>query len=213
MPATRARRLAAIPAAPAVRTLAVAALAVALLAAAGAAACASSPATRGAIDDGTTGLPVTTRIDGGAAGAAELRTFSTGPSTAEVGVAAAPEKVFTVLPGVYEALGVPINTLRTDGNTIGARDTRMPRRLGKVALSQYVDCGQNVTGTPNADAYAVTMSVLTRVAPADSGRSTVVTQVAATARPITVSGNTIQCSSTGRLENALNSAVAAQVAR
>jgi hypothetical protein len=187
-------------------------LAVAASAVAAFAACASSPTPQGAMNDGTTGLPMTTRIEGGAAGAAELRTFSSGPSTAELGVAAAPEKVFTVLPGVYEALGVPINTVRSDGNTIGAREVRMPRRLGKVALSQYVDCGTNATGSPNADTYAVTMSVLTRVAPAASG-STVVTQIAATARPITVSGNTIQCSSTGRLEQAINSGVAEQAAR
>jgi hypothetical protein len=90
----------------------------------------------------------------------------------------------------------------------------MPRRLGKASLSQFVDCGGNAGGAANADSYAVTMTVLSRVTPASGGTGSVVTtQLLASARPVTVAGNTVQCASTGRLEQAINQRLAVEAAR
>jgi hypothetical protein len=156
---------------------------------------------------------VTTRVEG-ARGTSEVRAVVDAVATAEAPVAAAPDKVFATLASVYDAFGVPVNTVLSDTRTVGARDARMPRRLGKVPLSQYLDCGTSAAGgAPLADSYAVIMTVLTRVAPTPDGTSNVVTQVAAQARPITVAGNAVQCSSTGRLEGAINKRLAAEAAK
>lgn len=177
------------------------------------AACASGSANRAPATDPAANIPTTTRIET-MGGTAELRSFTSATATSDLAIAAAPAKAFAALPTVYEALGVPVNTVLSDASTFGAREMRMPRRLGKTALSQYIDCGVGPTGSPNADVYAVTMTVLSRVAPAgDAAKSTVTTQLSATARPITVAGNTIQCSSTGRLESAINGQLAVEAVR
>ena len=177
------------------------------------AACASSPSARTSVLDQPGAVPVTTRVEGAGA-TAEVRTFRDPTVAAEAALPATPDKAFAVLPTVYEALGVPVNVVQSDARTFGALNARMPRRLGKAAMSQYVDCGINATGSPNADVYAVTATVLSRVAPAEGGRgSTVSTQVSATARPLTVSGGIVQCASTGRLEAAINTRLADEAAR
>lgn len=187
--------------------------AAALLLAAPPAACVSGGASRTPVDDPRAGIPTTTRVEG-AGGTAELRTYGSAVATTEAAVPAPSAKAFSSLPVVYEALGLPVNTVQSDAGTFGAREMRMPRRLGKASLSQYVDCGTNPTGSPNADVYMVTMTVISRVTPAAGGStSTVVTQLTATARPVAVSGNTVQCSSTGRLEQAINTRLAAEAAR
>ncbi len=184
----------------------------ALLLVAPLAACASGSVNPGAVSDPTANVPMTTRIEG-PGGTAEVRTVSNTIPTTEIGLLATPAKAFAALPAVFESLGIPFNTVLTDAGTFGARDMRMPRRLGKVAMSRYVDCGTNATGSGNADVYAVTMTVLARVTPASGGGSTVATQLVATARPITVSGSPLRCSSTGRLEQAINKRLALETAR
>ena len=159
-------------------------------------------------------MAITENAFAGGAGTAEVRTFTSAAATTETPVPVPPAKAFSVMPTVYEALGVPVNTVVRDAGTFGARDARMPRRLGKAALSQYIDCGSNVTGAPNADTYAVTMTVLSRITPAEDGKSShLSTQLLASARPVTVSGNVVQCSSTGRLEEAINRRVVVEAAR
>jgi hypothetical protein len=179
----------------------------AFLLAAPLAACASggASANRAPVADPMAVTPTTTRIES-MTGAAEVRSFTNPVATNETAVAAPVAKAFEALPVAYEMLGVPVNVAVTDAGTFGAREMRMPRRLGKSPLSQYVSCGYNATGTPNADVYAVTMTVLSRVTPAGGGAdgSTLVTQITASARPITTSGAPVQCSSTGRLEGAIN---------
>jgi hypothetical protein len=182
-----------------------------LLLAAPLAACASAP-SRAPLDDPMANLPSTTRIEG-TAGTAEVRTLASAAATTETAIPAAHAKVFAALPTVYDALGIPVNTVVSDAGTFGARDARMPRQLGKASLSRYVDCGSNGTGGQNADSYAVTMTVLSRVVATPGGSSTVTTQLQASARPITVSGNTLQCSSTGRLEEAIHQRLLAEAAR
>jgi guanyl-specific ribonuclease Sa len=184
----------------------------ALLLALPAAACASGAAGREPLADPTANIPTTTRIET-MTGTSEVRTVSNSVAATEAELTATPAKAFAVLPTVFEALGLPFNTAISDAGTFGAREMRMPRRLGKTPLSYYVDCGTSATGTPNADQYAVSMTVLSRVVAAPAGGSTVSTQLVATARPITVSGNPVRCSSNGRLEQAINRRLILEAAR
>ena len=185
---------------------------IACLVAAPLAACASGGTSRAPIDEPMANQPATTRIEG-MAGTAEVRTFTSAASTAESAIGAPPTKVFVAFPPVYDALGVPVNTVLSDAGTFGVRDMRMPRRLGKAPLSQYVDCGAGPSGLANADQYAVTMTVLSRVTPGAGAGSVVTTQLTATARPITVAGNAVQCASTGRLEAEINRRLAEEALR
>jgi hypothetical protein len=122
-------------------------------------------------------------------------------------------KAFASLPTVYDALGVPVNTVQTDAGIFGAREARMPRRLGKTSLSQYIDCGIHASGAPNADTYSVTMTVLSRVTAAASGGSTVATQVMASGAPDHRRRQRRPVLEQRRLENAINKRLAEEAAR
>lgn len=177
------------------------------------AACASAPATgRDAIRDPAAGSQVTTRIDGGGTvGSTEIRAVSNPVEGVESYVPAGPDQAFAVLPAAYEALGLPINTVLRDARTLGVRDGRAPRHLARQPLSRYLDCGAEAAGARHADAWDVTITALSRITASGDASSTVVTQVAASARPVSTSGASVSCTSTGRLEQTINAVVVARL--
>ena len=111
-------------------------------------------------------------------------------------------RAWLLLPGAYEAVGLPIGQLETERRRLGSGTLRLQGRLGRTRLSDYVDCGTITGGMRAADTHAVTLQAVTVVAPAeDTTRSTVLTTVVATGRPTSVSsGGSINCPTTGRLE-------------
>lgn len=115
-------------------------------------------------------------------------------------VAAAPDRVWQVLPAVYQGLGIPVGTSVPDTRTIGNIRLDLSRTLGGRPLSTFLTCGEGVTGAPLADSYRVTMSVLTILAPAENGGTRVETRVAASAVNRAVSSASVNCGTTGRLE-------------
>lgn len=180
------------------------------LAAGALAGCASGGATpppQAPITDASAGAMSTTRVSAGStAGAIEFRTTSDAVAGSKVEVPASAEKVWNALPEVYAGLGISLNTVLSDSKTLGLQSGRLSRRLGKMPLSRYIDCGIDATSLPNADSYAVTLTALSRVNAATPTSSTVVTQVMASARPASTSGSTLACATTGRLEEAINRA-------
>jgi hypothetical protein len=172
------------------------------------AACASRPtAGTEAIRDPAAGSVAVTRVEG-TAGTLELRSVNSTAAGVETPVRADADQAFAVLQGVYDAIGLKINTLVTDSRTAGVRNGRAPRRLGGLALSRLLECGTDITGIANADSYSVTLTTLSRVTSAGPASSLVVTQVVASAKPKSTSGNEVRCSSNGRLAQAINDAVA-----
>lgn len=109
------------------------------------------------------------------------------------------DSVWPVLPRVYEILGIADAGADPARNVFGALEFR-PRRIEGKRLSTYIDCGMGVTAVPKADDYAVTMSVLTDLTPADGNETVVTTRTQATAKPRGVSGDPVQCQSKGVLE-------------
>jgi hypothetical protein len=109
------------------------------------------------------------------------------------------ENVWRVLPSVYERLDVPLSVLDTVAKQVGNRSFR-PRRIGGSRLSKYIDCGRGITATQNADAYQVTMSLLTKVKQADGGGTLLSIEISGNAKPRAVSGNPVRCVSKGTLE-------------
>lgn len=73
-------------------------------------------------------------------------------------------RVWDVLPAVLTDLGLEINFREPATKRIGACYQKVRARLGKTALSTFVDCGDN-RGLPNADRYEVGLTVLVTVMP------------------------------------------------
>ncbi len=121
----------------------------------------------------------------------------------------APERVWKVLPAVFDSIGVPISRLEVGTKTIGNDGFKIRQRLGKVALSRYFDCGATQIGA-NADSYDMFVTVVAQVQPSGTG-SRLVTNVEASARPITFSQAYSRCTSRGALETRILDAIAAQL--
>jgi hypothetical protein len=112
------------------------------------------------------------------------------------------DRVWQALPAVYDSLGIPIAELDARQHIIGNHGFSVRRRLGKTALSRYIDCGSSQIG-PNADDYQITMSVLT--AARGQGDTTVVTtNVDATGTGLQFSGQSVRCTSRGELEQRIH---------
>ncbi|MET0396994.1 MAG: hypothetical protein ABW277_09250 [Longimicrobiaceae bacterium] len=122
---------------------------------------------------------------------------SSAPRYEARGVAVPLARARAALPAVYEALG-----LRGGGpteNGYSAPRVQATRALAGVRLSRYLDCGSTVS-TANADQYAVTLQVATRLAETTPAATLAETRVLATAKPIGTAGETVACTSTGALE-------------
>lgn len=175
------------------------------------AACASTPApSPEAIHDPAAGTPGLIRIEG-TTGTTEIRTVNDPAAGTATPIRADADKAFGALRGVYDGLGLAVNTLLSDTRTLGVRNARAPRRVGGQPLSRLIECGSDATGMANADAYAVTLTAVSRVTVVGPASSLVVTQVLASAKPMSTSGNEVRCSSSGRLEQTINDAVAERV--
>jgi hypothetical protein len=111
------------------------------------------------------------------------------------------DRVWKVLPSVYATLEIPIERYDSEANEIGNSALKLYRRLGKIPLTRYIDCGTTQIG-PNADSYEVTLTVLTKLQKpkSDTSTTTVATTVEAMARPIQFRGDFVRCSSKGALE-------------
>lgn len=113
-------------------------------------------------------------------------------------VGAIVEEVWNLVPEAYVQVGVPIDGVNPEARLLGNNGFRAQGNFGDVRLSDLVNCGRTMTGDI-AEEYDLRFEVMTQVHDAD-GRSVVTSVVAATARPRGVSGNTVRCSSTGKLE-------------
>lgn len=178
---------------------------------AGLAACAPARAPRDRIlRDPMDGVPVPVRVDG-PDGNLDLRVTRNADEVTELQVRAGADRIYAVLPEVYASLGLAANTVAGDTRTVGVVNGRAPRQVARQPLSRYLNCGSTMTG-PVADAYVVTLTAVSRVRASGDSASVVGTQIAASAVPGQTSGTRVTCASTGRLEQAINKAVALRVA-
>ena len=115
------------------------------------------------------------------------------------------------MPAAFDSLKIPITSVDPAAHTIGNGEMQLRRRLGAVPLREYLNCGytQNV---PNTETYDVHISVMSQLTPA-GGATAVTTTVQGYARPVSTSGESVRCSSTGGLEIRLGALVAAAVGK
>lgn len=142
--------------------------------------------------------PQTVRVSGSGGGALAVTTVSD-VNAHSLAVPAPVQRVWQALPAVYDSLGIPKTTIDASSRTVGTTGSRVRRQLAGVPLSRYLDCG-NAQGSPSAETYEINLSVLTSVAPADSGASTVTTAIDAVGRPVAFPGEYTRCASKGVLE-------------
>jgi hypothetical protein len=166
------------------------------------AACASSSAAPAA--SSTTA----TIRGGGAIGGSLTMAQTNAPNVSSVSFPM--DQVWKVLPAAFDSLAVPLGIIDPVKHIIGNEGFKIRQRLGKVALSRYVECGTTQIG-PNADSYEVFMTVLTQLVPGPSGTTSVATTFEALARPITFAQDYSRCTSKGLLETRLMDAVKAQL--
>lgn len=148
------------------------------------------------MERGTQGVTRVTNIGPDAAG---VDVYTSEGTVAIQPIDAPAERVWAVLPSVYVVLGVPLSLADSTSMRIGNTGFK-PHRLAGSRLSKYLNCGRGITATPNADAYEVTMSLVTRVTPVGE-TSHIQVEVAGNAKPRSVSGTAVRCMSKGTLES------------
>lgn len=122
---------------------------------------------------------------------------STSPSVKMVPASA--KRIWSVLPAVYDSLGIPVTDRDAAVHTIGNSSFKVRRKLGDVPLSRYLDCG-STQGAPSADSYEILLSVNTRVISGTPESTTISTTVDAMGRPVFLSAEYVHCGSKGGLE-------------
>jgi hypothetical protein len=138
-------------------------------------------------------------------GSAEVRMMATRPHTHSSVVLVPVEQAWSALPGVYQGLGLPGSGIVDEAQRrFGAGPATLSRRLNDERLSRFLDCGYTVS-IPNADAYAVTLTMVTQLNAEGPSATRVQTVLEATARPRDTAGNQVTCTSNGHLERLISS--------
>lgn len=120
---------------------------------------------------------------------------------------ALPAAVWAQLPAVYAELGIPLSVLVQKDMLLGNQGFNIRKAIGGVAMRNYLQCG-DASGTPNADIYQISMNIATQVQRQPDSTSRVATVLDATASPMSVGTETVQCATTGQLEERINEMLA-----
>ena len=168
------------------------------LAAAAVVACSSNPAPATSVTEAPSTAGQTVRVSSAGIGSTSARIVpSGGPNVLRVDAAA--DRIWKLLPAIYDSLAIPLTVHDVRTRTIGNEGMVIRRRLGKVALSKYLECGRSQMDQ-NADTYEVTLSVVTRLQAIDSVQTKVTTLVEASAKGLQFAGQQAACTTTGTLE-------------
>ncbi len=172
---------------------------------------ASAGCSSGRPNAGETATAIQTTRVSGSGGTTTLTTVA----ETRRGVALLPapvDLVWTALRTSYDSLGIPVTRVDKAGWVIANEGLRLRRRLGKVALTRYLDCGSAQAG-PNAETYEVHLAVVTHLRPESTDATVATTALEASARPVLFAGDFVACASTGELERSLESMLRYHLAR
>ena len=150
----------------------------------------------------------------GASGSQNVRVVGAGGDVLSVGIpttlnsgtttiALPADKLWSVLPAVYDSLGIPLTEIDPSSRVLGNRGMKLRRRLAKVPLSTYIDCG-TAQAQPSADSYDINLSVMTQLQIIDPGDTKVTTTVDAVGRPVSFSGEDVRCATKGAIERRIS---------
>lgn len=125
-------------------------------------------------------------------------TFASGPARPADTLALSAAAAWVAVSRAYEELGIPISVVDTETHVIGALRVLQRRPIVGERLSRVLECGTGSYG-PNAERYAVKITVLTAVVALDATHAIVDTRVGGVAAPNGLSSS-VTCTSTGVLE-------------
>jgi hypothetical protein len=132
--------------------------------------------------------------------------------TRSVHVPVAPPELWRAIALAYADLGIPLAAFDSTQMYIGNPGLAITNgRLQRERMSRYLNCGSDAMLGPLADRYDVRLNVVSRVRPAQGG-SMLETQVSGDASQRGVSGISVNCASTGVLEERLANAARLRVA-
>ncbi|HEX8431367.1 MAG TPA: hypothetical protein VF625_08775 [Longimicrobium sp.] len=143
--------------------------------------------------------------------APERVTLRLANSSKRTSIGEAPTAVWTALAEVYRELGLPISRADREQLQIATEGQRVSRRLAGTQLSRWVDCGRSPAGTPSADLYSVSLTVITTVTATETG-SIIETRIGGSARDPNRNAPPVSCSSTGQLEERIARDVGLRIA-
>lgn len=171
------------------------------------AACAAAPGSSGTVVTGP--APSEPAIIGTSTG---TMVRVSGDNTALAYSVSAPvERIWTALPMVYDALGIPVAHSDPATRQMGNRRI-IGTRVGGEPMDTYVRCANQGAGPSAMARHRVTLSVITALQPEANGKTTMATQVSGTATPIEgTSSGAILCVSTGRLEARIHDGIIRRV--
>jgi hypothetical protein len=128
-------------------------------------------------------------------------------------VALPPERVWALLDGVYEDMGVEVDLRDPTALQLGSSTHRISRRFMERNASDFFECGVDPgLNRPLADQAPITASIVTQVIPF-SGGSQLRTVVGAVARRPGGAAGTATCTSTGVIEAVIAQLVERAAAR
>lgn len=114
------------------------------------------------------------------------------------------QQAVQALVGVYEELGISVNTIDWNSGLVGVRSFAAPRRIGGTPIGRYMDCGADHVGEPRANSYAVQLNVESVATQRGLDSVLLSTVASGTARQQGVSSDPLTCVTTGVLEKRLN---------
>ena len=135
-----------------------------------------------------------------------------GEGAKETVIPASTDRVWKVLPAIYDSLGIEIDNLDEARRVIGHSGMKLHRQLGNILLTKIIDCG-STQGFPSADSYEIQFSVFTHVTAGENATSKVATTITAVGRPMAFASEYVKCSTKGALEATISDGVSAWVAK
>jgi hypothetical protein len=130
-------------------------------------------------------------------------------TTGTIIVKGSSDAVLEALKSAYGNLGIDVGLWDPPHGQVGNRNFTKMYRLAGDRMSHFVGCGINETGQ-TADAYRITMSMVSSVTAAGDGWQ-IDTRLDAHADDLASSKGRIACQSKGTLEEKLNGLVAKQL--
>jgi len=120
------------------------------------------------------------------------------------------DRVWRVLPAVFDSLGIPVTRLDAASHTIANEGAKGRVKLKGVYFSNYIDCGATQIGQ-NADSYDIFFTLTTQVKSTGPNSATVSTLFDAASKPVTFNQDYSRCSSKGILEDKIAALVRAKL--
>jgi hypothetical protein len=122
------------------------------------------------------------------------------PRAVAATITSPPAESWLAVKKVYSELEIPVTVENPGVHQIGNQNFYKTRQLAGRSMTEFVDCGNGMTG-PKAATYRIYMSLLTDVVPDGQGGTKVQTTFIPAGQDMTgTSSDRIVCASTGRLE-------------